>query len=100
MADLGLAAKFRPVVIVSRHDPQPPRALAIYVPITTQDRESPYEVMLPKTRFLRTNSVANVQGMASLPTVRLDRRIGTLSEDTMGDIRKAIAWALDLDLAP
>lgn len=27
LADLGLAAKTRPVVIVSRHDPDPPRAL-------------------------------------------------------------------------
>ena len=36
LADLGLAAKTRPVVIVSRHDLDPPRALAIYVPLTTQ----------------------------------------------------------------
>ena len=65
MADLGFAAKFRPVVIVSRPDPDPPRALVIYVPITTQDRKSPYEVMLPKARFLQMGSVANVQGIAS-----------------------------------
>jgi mRNA interferase MazF len=36
LADLGLAAKTRPIVIVSRHDPDAPRALAIYVPLTTQ----------------------------------------------------------------
>ena len=41
MADLGFAAKFRPVVIVSRQDPDPPRALIVYVPLTTQDRGSP-----------------------------------------------------------
>ena len=62
MADLGFAAKFRPVIIVSREDPDPPRALIVYVPITTQDRESPYEVTLPRTRFLEKGSVANVQG--------------------------------------
>lgn len=44
LADLGLAAKTRPVVIVSRHDPEPPRALVLYVPLTTQDRQSSYEV--------------------------------------------------------
>jgi mRNA interferase MazF len=98
MADLGFAAKFRPVVIVSRHDPDPPRALIIYVPITTQDRESPYEVMLPKARFLQKGSVANVQGIASLPTVRLGRRLGTLATGTLSEIKKAIAWALELDL--
>jgi mRNA interferase MazF len=36
LADLGIAAKTRPVVIVSRHDLDPPRALAIYVPLTTK----------------------------------------------------------------
>ena len=98
IADLGFAAKFRPVVIVSRQDPDPPRALVIYVPITTQGRGSPYEVVLPKTRFLQEGSVANVQGIASLPTVRLGRRIGTLPTETMSEIKKAIAWALELDL--
>jgi mRNA interferase MazF len=97
MADLGFAAKFRPVVIVSRQDPDPPRALAIYVPITTQDRESPYEVKLPKTRFLEKGSVANVQGIASLPTVRLGRRVGPLSAENLREIKRAIAWALELE---
>lgn len=98
LADLGFAAKFRPVVIVSRQDPDPPRALVIYVPITTQNRGSAYEVILPKTRFLQHDSVANVQGIASLPTVRLGRRLGTLPTGTMGQIRDAITWALDLGL--
>ena len=39
LADLSLAAKTRPVVIVSRFDPDAPRALVIYVPLTTQNRE-------------------------------------------------------------
>jgi mRNA interferase MazF len=99
MADLGFAAKYRPVVIVSRSDPDPPRALIIYVPITTQDRRSPYEVTLPKARFLKRGSVANVQGIASLPTVRLGRRTGTLPTETMSEIKNAIAWSLELDLS-
>jgi mRNA interferase MazF len=37
LADLGLSAKTRPVVILSRDDPQAPRALVIYVPLTTQN---------------------------------------------------------------
>jgi mRNA interferase MazF len=98
MADLGFTAKFRPVVIVSRADPDPPRALVIYVPITTQDRGSPYEVSLPQTRFLQKGSVANVQGIGSLPTVRLGRRIGTLPAQALIEIRRAIVWALDLEL--
>ena len=76
LADLGLAAKTRPVVIVSRHDPYAPRALAIYVPLTTQKRGSNYEVELPQLSFLRETSVANVQGIGSLPMTRLERKLG------------------------
>ena len=83
LADLGLAAKTRPVVIVSRDDPDPPRALILYVPLTTQNRQSPYEVTLPRLSFLAHDSVANVQGLGSLPTVRLERRLGTLPHDAI-----------------
>ncbi len=44
LADLGLAAKVRPVLIISRHDTDAPRALTIYIPLTTQDRGSRYEI--------------------------------------------------------
>ena len=52
LADLGLAAKTRPVVIVSRHDPDPPRTLVLYDPLTTQHRLSLYEVPLPRFPYL------------------------------------------------
>jgi mRNA interferase MazF len=97
LAELGFAAKYRPVVIVSRPDPDPPRALIVYVPMTTQNRGSPYEVMLPKVRFLQHDSVAKVQGIGSLPTARLGRRLGALPADALKRIRQAIAWALELD---
>jgi len=96
LADLGLAAKTRPVVVVSRDDPDPPRALILYVPLTTQHRQSPYEVVLPRLPFLEQNSVANVQGLGSLPTVRLERRLGTLPDAIMAQIKRALAFALDL----
>jgi mRNA interferase MazF len=97
LADLGLAAKRRPVVIVSRDDPDPPRALVVYVPLTTQNRGSAYEVKIPKVRFLDTDSVANVQGIGSLPTVRLERKLGKLPDGVMTEIRRAILFALDLE---
>ncbi len=52
LADLGLAAKTRPVVILSRNDPEAPRALVTYIPLTTQDRRSRYEIELGNLRFL------------------------------------------------
>jgi mRNA interferase MazF len=97
LADLGLAAKTRPVVIVSRQDPDPPRSLVLYVPLTTQRRNSPYEVPLPRLPFLDRESVANVQGLGSPPTVRLERKIGRLSAATMEQLKDALAFALDLE---
>ena len=97
LADLGLAAKTRPIVIVSRQDPNPPRALVLYVPLTTQNRLSPYEVPLPRFPFLDRDSVANVQGLASIPAVRLERMLGRLSKEAMTAVKAALAFALDLD---
>jgi mRNA interferase MazF len=96
LADLGLAAKSRPVVVVSRSDSDPPRALVIYVPLTTQNRQSKYEVLLPKLSFLHEVSVANVQGIASIPTVRLERKLGSVPQSAMDEIRQALRFALDL----
>jgi len=97
LADLGLAAKTRPTVIVSRQDTDPPRSLVLYVPLTTQRRDSPYEVLLPRLPFLDRESVANVQGMGSLPTVRLERKIGMLPNNVMEQLKDALAFALDLE---
>ena len=99
LGDLGLAAKTRPVVIVSRHDPDPPRSLVLYVPLTTQSRDSSYEVPLPRLSFLDRESVANVQGLGSLPTVRLERKIGRLSAEVMERLKDALAFALDIERA-
>jgi mRNA interferase MazF len=96
LADLGLAAKTRPVVIVSRRDSDPPRALVVYVPLTTQYRNSRYEIPIARLPFLNQDSFANVQGIASLPTIRLERRLGRVSDQTMDQIRAALIYALDL----
>lgn len=66
----------RPVVVVSRFDPEAPRALIVYVPLTTQNGESSCEVRVPQLGFLDPAPVANVQGIGSIPAVRLHRRIG------------------------
>lgn len=57
--DLGLAGKVRWFIVVSRHDPDAPRALTLGVPITTKYRGSAYEVPLGKWPCLREESFAN-----------------------------------------
>jgi mRNA interferase MazF len=94
-----MAAKTRPVVIISRQDPDPPRSLVLYVPLTTRRRNSPYEVPLPQLPFLDRESVANVQGLGSLPTVRLERKIGRLAAELLDRLKDALAFALDLERA-
>ncbi|HEY5991632.1 MAG TPA: type II toxin-antitoxin system PemK/MazF family toxin [Candidatus Udaeobacter sp.] len=96
LADLGLAAKTRPVVIVSRYDPDAPRALVLYVPLTSQNRASRYEVELPRLQFLKSESVANVQGIGSLPVTRLERKLGELPDDVLRNIHQALKFAFDL----
>jgi mRNA interferase MazF len=39
----------------------------VYVPLTTQNRGSRYEIELGRVRFLNEMSVANVQGIGSIP---------------------------------
>ena len=98
LADLGLAAKTRPILVISRYDPDPPRAMITYVPLTTQYRQSPYEVVLPRLRFLNQDSYANVQGLGSIPKVRLERRLGKLPDNVMMEIKDTISFALDLEV--
>ena len=96
LADLGMAAKTRPVVVVSRFDTDPPRALVLYVPLTSQDRGSEYEVELPELPFLKLEGVANVQGLGSLALTRLERRLGTLPPEVFARIKDALRFALEL----
>jgi len=66
------------------------------VPLTTQNRQSRYEIVLPKLPFLNYESVANVQGLGSIPTVRLERKLGRLPEAAMAEIKASLAYALGL----
>jgi mRNA interferase MazF len=96
LADLGLAAKTRPVLILSRFDPDAPRALITYVPLTTQHRGSRYEILLGDLPFLHQTSVVNIQGIGSLIEPRLERKLGQLSAATMVKVKAAIRFALEL----
>ena len=85
------------VVVVSRYDEDPPRVLVLYVPLTSEDRGSEYEVEMPKLPFLRLEGVATVQGIGSLHPKRLERKLGVLPTEVMKRIKKALRFALDLD---
>lgn len=50
--DLGYGGKIRMMVVVSRYDMDAPRALSLWVPITSAYRGSDYEVALASAPFL------------------------------------------------
>jgi len=96
LVDLGMAAKVRPMLIVSRKDDDAPRALSISAPVTTAYRGSAYEVPLGKLPFLREASFVNVQGVQPVAHHELLRKLGRISATDLAAVRKALAWALEL----
>ena len=96
LADLGIAAKTRPVVVISRRDEDPPRQLVTVVSLTTQNRGSRYEIDLGRPNFLQAESFANAQAIQSIPKTRLIRKLGRLDEKQMTDLKNSLRFALDL----
>ena len=59
LVDLGMAAKTRPMLVVSRRDDDAPRALSVCAPITTSTRHSEYEIPIGKLRVCKPYSITN-----------------------------------------
>ena len=83
-------------MIVSRHDPEAPRALLAYVPLTTQHRGSRYEIPLGHLPFLDQPSVINVQGIGALVEPHLERKLGQLPTDLFSQVKVALRFLFDL----
>src|SRR5262245_14133200 len=96
MLDLGYQGKVRPVVIMSRQDPQAPRALSLFVPLTKESRPSNYEVTLPRVPWLKLQSYANVQAIGSVGHHELTDLRGRFDPSAVSKIKDAIRWAFDL----
>jgi len=96
LVDFGMIGKVRPAIVMSREDPQSPRALSLCAPITTASRASLYEVPLGKLKFLERESWANAQGLTSIGHEKLVRRLGWISGDQISELKQALRYALDL----
>lgn len=95
--DLGLGGKVRLMVVVSREDPNAPRALSLCVPITTAYRGSLYEVDIGTLRFLRQHSYVNVQGLQAIQHHELSGPLGKIPAQHMDAIKVALRYALDME---
>ena len=94
--DLGYAGKVRYMAVVSRFDPDPPRALVLCAPITTQYRGSEYEIDIGKPKFLREKSFVNLQGIVAIQFKELERRVGMLESSIFEQIKDAIRFTFDV----
>jgi len=99
LVELGIAAKTRPMLVVSRRDDDAPRALSVCAPITTSTRDSEYEVSIGKPKFLHEPSYVNVQGLQAIQHHELKRMIGRLSDANLQTVMKAIKWLFNIDTA-
>src|SRR6266487_3280635 len=93
LVDMGLAAKTRPAVVLIADNLNAPRALMIHIPITKQNRRSELEVPLGNLPFFDADSVANVQGIGSLPSIRFEKRLGVLPEADLNSVKAALLKA-------
>ena len=96
LVDMGMAAKTRPAVVLIADSLNAPRSLVIHIPITTQNRGSELEVPLGHLPFLDPASVANVQGIGSLPSVRFEKRLGLLPAADLNAVKAALLKACAL----
>ncbi|MBI4658771.1 MAG: type II toxin-antitoxin system PemK/MazF family toxin [Verrucomicrobia bacterium] len=74
LADLGMAAKTRPVLVVSVPYSDTDYALIGVIPHTTTPRGSQFEIVL-RAPFLQPGAF-NVQGMLAVPAAKFLRRLG------------------------
>jgi len=96
VADLGLAAKVRPVLILSYPKPEDARSLAIVAPLTSQIRSARGEIDLGKPSWLPKPSAVNLQGLASFDHRYLQRKLGRLSDAQIGQVKSGLRVLLDL----
>jgi len=95
-ADLGLAAKSRPVLVLAVPEDTDAHSLFIVAPLTSQIRRMRGEVDLGKPRWLPKPSAVNVQGLSSFDDSKLVRRMGALSKAEMERIKAVLCDLLRL----
>ena len=93
--DLGMAAKVRPCLVLT---PSPgPNALDVYTVVshTTAGRGSQWEISIPKP-FLDPQGVFDVQRVVTVAAVKLERKLGTLTDAEKNQVLDALTKRLGI----
>jgi mRNA interferase MazF len=86
-----MAAKVRPCLVISVPAEETDRALVTLVPHITSVRKSRFECAT-QVPFLKEGAF-DAQGIITVPTVKLLRRLGTLKSELLAEVERAIvAW--------
>ena len=89
LVDLGMVAKVRPCLVMSiPTNDENDRSLVALVPHTTSTRNSRFEVVC-QISFLKLGAF-DAQNLVTVPSVKLIRRLGSLSADQMSHIEISI----------
>ena len=94
LADLGIAAKIRPCLILSVPPAPQDRVLVTLVPHTTSVHGTRFEVVLPKP-FLSPGAF-DAQGLVTVALARLRRKLGNLNSKELASVEEAVKRWLGL----
>ena len=92
--DLGIVLKVRPCLILSVDYLDHERAVVTYIPRTTAMRGTRFEVPHPMTGL--EPGAFDVQGIGSIPEVKLQRRLGVATADVVAKVEAALKLWLGL----
>ena len=90
--DFGLAAKVRPALLLTSNPADEELDLVTVLLHTTSLRGNRWELSIPKP-FLKPGAF-HLQQIQSVPTVRLERRLGVLTEAELNQVLEALAERL------
>lgn len=84
MVDLGMAAKVRPCLLLTEWPADDELALITVLAHTTSLRGSRWELVIRKS-FLSSGAF-HLQQIHSVPTAKLERRLGSLNDEEMNRV--------------
>jgi mRNA interferase MazF len=90
--DFGMAAKVRPALLLTGNPADDELDLVTVLLHTTSLRGNRWELSIPKP-FLKPGAF-HLQQVQSVPTVRLERKLGVLNETEMNQVLDALAERL------
>src|SRR5688572_3264245 len=94
LVDLGLAAKVRPCLLVSRYPDDDELALFVTVPHTTSVRRNRWE--FPSSLAFLKPGVFHLQQIQPVPLPKLIRKLGALPDSEFLNLKRTLVRELEL----